>query len=111
MGIDAVKTLGLGSPDAHDEKDRPLLSKAHPGYRIVHTDPSSFYSPIYKIFFTYASWCFASWLVFRMATSGGNLVLVDLFGYIPAVTALLILVALVCPFNVLYKRERDMFLQ
>ncbi|KAF9051192.1 EXS-domain-containing protein, partial [Hymenopellis radicata] len=73
------------------------------------TPPSPLYGPVYRISAAYFGWCFLSWAIYRYATDG-NFLFIDVFGYIPGVSALLILFILVCPYNIFYKHERDKFL-
>ncbi|EIW82874.1 EXS-domain-containing protein [Coniophora puteana RWD-64-598 SS2] len=70
---------------------------------------STFYSPIYRLFVKYSAWCFFTWVMYRLATRS-NVYLVDVFSYIPAICALVVLTVLICPYDVLQKRERDAFL-
>lgn len=93
LNVDAVSALEL----------RNLHRKARP-------DPYVFYNPVYRIFLLYFVWFSLSWLLFRHL-SNGNPFLVDVFGYIPGVAALIVALALICPFNILYKRDRDRFIQ
>ncbi|KAF5370663.1 hypothetical protein D9758_001936 [Tetrapyrgos nigripes] len=98
LGIDVVSTLALDTRSSTGD----VFSK--------HTRTASdIYKTVYKIAALYASWCFVSWITFRSA-AGSDVSLVDVFGYVPAVSALLVLLVLVCPFDILYKSERDKFL-
>ncbi|KAF8210444.1 EXS family-domain-containing protein [Mycena galopus ATCC 62051] len=107
LGIDAVSAMDLrraADPHAH------LLglslsptSSSHPAAVV------SIYTAVYRLSAVYAGWVFFSWVVFRWLTAG-NMLLVDAFGYIPAVSALIALLVLVCPVDALYKGERDKFL-
>jgi len=67
------------------------------------------YDPIYRLAVMFLAWCFLGWALFRLVTHG-NVVLVDIFRYVPAICALGVLTVLICPFDVVHKRERDMFL-
>lgn len=110
MGINAAQTLELSSPDAYGHKHKHSIPIVHSGYRLIFSDPSVFYTAAYKLFSSYAAWCTFCWILFRVLTHGGNTALVDVFGFIPAVASLFVLVALICPVDVFQKRERDMFL-
>lgn len=68
-----------------------------------------FYLPLYRIFAGYTTWCVVAWLVFRVATQSDPY-FVDTFRYIPAVCMLVVVTVLVCPYDILHKRERDWFL-
>jgi hypothetical protein len=57
----------------------------------------------------YGLWCFITWALYRSATYG-NASLVDFFKYIPVVCALVILIFMLSPYDVMHKRQRDAFL-
>ncbi|KAH0827433.1 EXS family-domain-containing protein [Lanmaoa asiatica] len=101
LGVDGPGALELHASSSH----LPLRSPSPGG----HLSPRSFYVPLYQIFIGYAGWCFAAWFVFRAATQSDT-ALVDIFRYIPAVCILGVATALVCPYEVFHKRERDWFL-
>ncbi|KII92819.1 hypothetical protein PLICRDRAFT_103603 [Plicaturopsis crispa FD-325 SS-3] len=102
-GLDA---LGVDAAAAFDLRPRaPLPSN---GFKLV-PPPQALHTPIYRVFVAYAGWCMLAWTLFRYATYS-NTLLVDVFRYIPALCALSIVTVLVSPFNVCFKRERDMFL-
>ncbi|KAH0588963.1 hypothetical protein H2248_004744 [Termitomyces sp. 'cryptogamus'] len=67
------------------------------------------YNSIYRIFVIYSSICFAFWLAWRYTTKG-EVGLVDVFGYIPAMASLTIICILFYPHNTLHKTERRKFL-
>lgn len=104
LGIDAVSVLDLRLGDHHSPAQRYWPDS------IRKPDIVALYKNIYRIFSTYSVWCSISWVVFR-SLSKGDPMLVDVFGYIPAVFALVTLLILLLPFNVLFKNERDKFLQ
>ena len=66
-------------------------------------------SPVYRLAFWYGLWCSAVWAMYRSATDG-NPALVDFFKYIPAVCALVVLIFMLTPYDVMHKRERDAFI-
>jgi hypothetical protein len=107
LGVDAVAAMDLrvdaNQPNAHLP---PHLSGGpkHP------SQPSIIYTAVYQLFAAYSLWCFISWAMFRYLTYG-NMSLVDAFGYIPAISALVVILVLICPIDAFYKRERDKFLQ
>lgn len=110
LGVDAVNALDLrvdvASSNAHIHLPSHLSGSTakHPAH------PSVIYTAVYRLFSAYALWVFLSWAVFRYLTYG-DILLVDAFGYIPAISALVVLLVLVCPIDALYKHERDKFLQ
>jgi hypothetical protein len=78
----------------------------------IATSPSSSsltHSPVYRLAFWYGLWCSAAWAMYRSATDG-NSALVDFFKYIPAVCALVVLIFMFTPYDVMHKRERDAFI-
>jgi hypothetical protein len=101
LGIDAPSALGFHTSTSH----LPLRSPSSGG----HLPARSFYQPLYRIFIAYTVWCFAGWVLFRAATQSDT-TLVDIFRYVPAVCILGAVTALVCPYDVFHKRERDWFL-
>ncbi|KAJ7901994.1 EXS family-domain-containing protein [Mycena olivaceomarginata] len=109
LGVDAVNALDLrvdaASSNAHIHLPSHLSGSTakHPAH------PSVIYTAVYRLFSAYALWVFLSWAVFRYLTYG-DILLVDAFGYIPAISALVVLLVLVCPIDALYKHERDKFL-
>lgn len=109
-GIDAVTALELRKTSMDYTPLRgPLPTHRGPGFKFV-PNPAVVYDPIYRLFTLFAVWCFIAWATFRLVTHG-NVVLVDIFRYIPAICSLGVLVVLICPLDIIYKRERDMFLQ
>ena len=81
----------------------------------VHHSPAfnrskvvALYTSVYRISLAYFIVCFLSWAFYRLST-GGDASLVDSYGYIPSLTAVLIVLILICPYNVLLKCEREKF--
>ncbi|KAJ7072174.1 EXS family-domain-containing protein [Mycena amicta] len=105
LGVDAVTAMDLrveANPNSHLP---PHLSSSpkQPSH------PSVIYNAVYRLFGAYTVWCCFCWAVFRFLT-WGDMALVDAFGYISAIAALVVLLALVSPIDTLHKRERDKFL-
>ncbi|KAF8070596.1 EXS family-domain-containing protein [Lyophyllum atratum] len=97
-GIDAIASLDLRT-DVAD----PL-----PAHHPTPRQSSAFvalYRSTYRIFIVYSTICFASWIAWRYTTHG-DVVLVDVFGYIPGLASLSIVCILLCPYNILHKTER-----
>jgi hypothetical protein len=115
LGIDAVSALELNTHHGHRltsdaySGTEPSLPTARAGWRFV-ADPSATYGPLYRLFFQYMFVTVMGWLLYRHATHG-NVELVDVFKFVPAVTMLVLAMAFVTPFNILGKRERDHFIQ
>ena len=106
-GIDAAGVLDLRIYDGY-RLTSPLPTDLRAGWKAVHHAEHS-YKPVYRLFVAYTAWMLAAWTIFRYATRG-DVASVDGFKFVPAIAALCVLTALVCPFNVLYKQERDRFL-
>jgi EXS family len=102
-GIDVVGAMDLRTDGANPLPAHHSLVK-HSSNLSVH------YRALYRICTVYCLLGFVSWAVYRHATHG-DLLLMDTFGYIPGITALLALSILLCPYNVLHKTERRKFLQ
>jgi hypothetical protein len=110
LGIDAASALELRKTSTEYSPLRtPLPNHRGPGFKLA-TNPAAVYDPIYRLSAMFVAWCFFSWGIFRLVTHG-NVVLVDIFRYIPAICALGVLIIVICPFDIVHKRERDMFLQ
>ncbi|KAG2356458.1 EXS family-domain-containing protein [Suillus spraguei] len=102
LGIDAVSALELHS-------GRTFLPTSSPSSRVSSSLRAS-YMPVYRLFTGYATWCFAGWSLFRLATHSDT-TLVDAFKYIPALSSFGVITTLICPLELCQKRERDLFLQ
>jgi hypothetical protein len=98
-GIDVVATMDLRAEANTLGHRTPKPKDAYPVYH-----------PVYRIFLVYSAWCLLAWILFRFGAHESSKPLEEL-GYIPAIAFLGALLALVCPFDVLYKRERDGFLR
>ncbi|TRM69383.1 EXS family-domain-containing protein [Schizophyllum amplum] len=97
LRIDAAAALDLRTPTP--------LPAAHD-----HLPPHALYAPVYRLFASYASWCFVCWLAFY-ALSRGDPVRVDVYGWIPAFCALGVVLALFAPANILERNERERFVR
>ncbi|KAH9858765.1 EXS-domain-containing protein [Lenzites betulinus] len=105
--IDAAGTLDLAHA-AHDGRRRRLASPlpTDRGWR-AGAPP---HRAVYGVFAAYTGCTAAAWLAFRVATCA-DAGLVDGFKFVPGLAMLCVLTALVCPFNVLHRPEREQFLQ
>ncbi|KAI4528580.1 EXS-domain-containing protein [Schizophyllum commune Loenen D] len=72
--------------------------------------PQALYAPIYRLFVSYATWCFACWFVFY-ALSRGDPVRVDVYGWIPAFCTLGVLLALFAPLDIFERTQRRRFVR
>lgn len=110
-GIDAPRALDLDIRRTRNtltnRAPSPLPIVSHSGWKHVSAS-DSYHVHVYKLFLQYSVLVAVSWLIYRNVTHG-DLVLVDVFKYIPAVTALILLMFLISPFNVFQKHERDRF--
>ena len=104
FGVDAVSALDIRSHDEH--RSRTVLGKASGSKSLTY------YTPIYRLLWSesYSLWSLLAWIIFRFATHG-RLELVDACRHIAALYGLGVIGALVCPFEVFEKPERDMFLR
>ncbi|KAK7005649.1 protein-er retention protein [Favolaschia claudopus] len=103
--LHGLDVLGVDPAAAMDLRLHSSPFPSSPSHTPVHT----IYTAVYRLFTIYSVWVFLSWATFRWVTYG-NMLLVDAFGYIPAVSALVVLLVLVCPLDIACKHERDKFL-
>lgn len=115
LGVDAASALDLRTIERTplplvvvDGQHHHAEAQAH-GAIEQSTDSSSPSYPVYRLAFWYGLWCSAAWAMYRSATDG-NAALVDFFRYIPAVCALVVLIFMFTPYDVMHKRERDAFI-
>ena len=119
LGVDAASALDLRTIE---RTPLPLVvidgqhpAQTHQAHGAIEqpTDTtatsSSLSSPVYRLAFWYGLWCSAAWAMYHSATDG-NSALVDFFKYIPAVCALVVLIFMFTPYDVMHKRERDAFI-
>ncbi|EJD02886.1 EXS-domain-containing protein [Fomitiporia mediterranea MF3/22] len=102
LGIDAAAALDIRPFDANPHAPLRLTSSGPP-------DVLALARAVYRLCIAYAFVVFTGWALFRLATHG-DLALVDLFKWMPAVTMLVVVMLAVSPFEILEKRVRDMFL-
>lgn len=103
FGVDVVSTMDLRADASARSIPTHNLAASH------HPKPVTVYRTIYSIFSSFSIFSFLSWCLYRMNTRGDR-TLVDYYGYIPVITVLAILLVLVCPYNVMFKEERERFL-
>ena len=109
LGIDAVAALDLRAHGCESTTPLPIGGRHHRGPKAVASDDVALYPPVYRLALWYGLWCFITWALYRSATYG-NASLVDFFKYIPVVCALVILIFMLSPYDVMHKRQRDAFL-
>ena len=100
LGIDPIEALDLRS-------DIKTIVPAHHS-PVSNPKVLALSTSVYRIFIAYSTLCFLSWTLYRLATRG-DVSLVDSYGYIPSITAVVILLILVCPYDIFYKCERENF--
>lgn len=108
LRIDVAGALDLRPLDADHAQTRFRLTQL-PGSSAGPQDALAHARAVYRLCAAYALWVFAAWTVFRTATHGDAL-LVDAYKFVPAVTALSLVMFLISPFNILERRLRDLFL-
>ncbi|KAF8635246.1 hypothetical protein AX17_004019 [Amanita inopinata Kibby_2008] len=107
FNIDVVSAMDLRIDGYPLKALNPLPAHRWNGHGQHKTTPQKIF---YSISFVYFIWFLATWLIYVSAT-GGNPKIADAFGYIAAVAILVILIVLICPFPLLFKRERDKLLR
>jgi hypothetical protein len=103
FGIDPIAAMDLRT-------DTKTIMPAHRSPVFNRPKVLALYTSVYRISLAYFTICFLSWVLYRLAT-GGDASLVDFYGYIPSITAVIIVLILVCPYNVFLKSEREKFTQ
>ena len=109
LGIDAASALDLRTGPT---TPLPLAIDGRHTHGAIEQPADatvSLSSPVYRLALWYGLWCSAVWALYRSATDG-NAVLVDFFKYIPAVCALVVLIFMFYPYDIMHKRERDAFI-
>ena len=109
MGIDTAYVLDMQS-HINAQYSRPFSPTSSRFGSTTLTTSGRLYIAVYKLFGAYAAWTFGCWLLFR-ALCGGDAQMIDQYKIVPEICVFGILAALVCPLNVIRKRERDLFLQ
>jgi EXS family len=109
LGIDAAIALDLRAHEHESIPPLPIDQQHHRVPRAVLADSVALYSPVYHLALWYGLWCIITWSLYR-STTFGSAALVDFFKYIPVVCALVILIFMLLPYDILQKRQRDAFL-
>jgi hypothetical protein len=104
LGVPASTALDLRARD-HSAHPRPTPMLLQPSLPLKEA-----YGPVYGLFRAYAVWTLGGWVLFRVLSSG-SMTLVDQYKFVPAIVALVVALVLVCPMDVLYKRDRDLLLR
>jgi len=101
FGIDPIAAMELRT-------DIKAMMPAHQSLVFNRSKVIALYTSVYRLSLAYFTICSISWALYRLAT-GGDPSLVDSYGYIPSITAVIIVLILVCPYNVILKSEREKF--
>jgi EXS family len=109
LGIDTASALDLRAHEHGSTTPLPIEDRHHIVPKAVLAHPVALHSPVYHLALWHGLWCFITWALYRSATHG-SAALVDFFKYIPAVCALVILIFILSPYDVMQKRQRDAFL-
>ena len=104
LGIDAVSALDLRV----DDSNGPRLPTTH--RPLVHSSAGFVIKSTYNVFLAYSSYCLVSWLFYRLGTKGDP-ALVDAYGHIPVLHTIILVLIILCPYDVLFRAERDKFVQ
>jgi len=111
LGVDTGYALEIRRGSSHNGLHSPLPSTSRNSrYLNFFAHPGSLYRPIYQVFAYYTMWTLLSWFLFHLWT-GARPDVVDKYKYMPTATAVLVLAVLFCPFNILFKAERAVFLR
>ena len=111
LGVDTGYALEIRRGSSQHVSHSPLPSASRNSrYFNSFAHPGSLFRPVYKIFTFYATWTGLSWFLFRLWT-GTKPDVINEYKAMPTVTAVLVLAVLFCPFNILYKAERTVFLR
>ena len=100
LGIDTTAALEIRAYD-HEYNVPRLTSYPQNAGALVRS--------VYRLFYAYALWSLLGWAVFRFLTHDDP-ALVDEYKFVPAVFGLMLVMFLICPFNVFERHERDRFL-
>jgi hypothetical protein len=113
LGIDTIWVLDLRRDKVQSSSPpTPLPTARQPQlpYDLSSLEAVNLYKSVYKLFAVYGSWIGFGWLYFRLITAGDGEAM-DIYKVLPALTGIGIVVGLVCPFNIMMKRERMRFLR
>lgn len=107
--LHGLQKLGIDAPAALDIRARDTYDISTPRLTTIPQDARTLVRAVYRLFYAYAMWSLLGWALFRFLTHDDP-TLVDDYKFVPAVFGLMIIVFLICPFNVFERHERDRFL-
>ncbi|KDN49722.1 hypothetical protein RSAG8_01787, partial [Rhizoctonia solani AG-8 WAC10335] len=113
LGIDTIWVLDLRRDKIQSSSPPtplPTARQPHLPYDLFSLEAINLYKSVYKLFVIYIAWIGIGWLYFRLITAG-DAEAMDMYKVLPALTGIGLVVGLVCPLDVLVKRERMRFLR
>lgn len=113
LGIDTATVLETrpeklplsAPPSPHPDLSHDSLSSSASS----HKSSASLHRPVYRLLVFYAIWVVATYVAFKMAING-DMKMMDRSRSIVTLASVGVLAGLFCPFNILQKRERVIFL-
>lgn len=102
LGIDTGYALNIRSTNTG--------LRTREGLATTFAHPSTLYKPVYRLFLIYAVITLTSWLFFFLSSSGASPT-TDSVKFIPSLTIISLLILLMAPWSILYRRERATFLR
>lgn len=111
LGVDSISALDVRRSVAQETNHTPLPSTARQSSSTTyHVHPAGLYRPLYRLFIQYSAWCTVSWLLFHWCTTNDARAINE-FKLLPIVTATVVLLVLISPFNHFQKGLRTIFRQ
>ncbi|KAG8871139.1 hypothetical protein FRB98_001013 [Tulasnella sp. 332] len=113
LGIDTANVLETRPdklPLSLPPSPQPVLSHdSSSSLGSSHQSSASLHRPVYRLLIIYSVWVIATYVAFKMAING-DMKMMDRSRSIATLASIGALTGLFCPFNILQKRERDIFL-
>ncbi|KAG8785587.1 hypothetical protein FRB91_006494 [Serendipita sp. 411] len=106
LGVDTGYALDLKRSTGSDIGLETHATHNVPSY--LH--PATLHKPIYRIFAVYSIFTFFSWVFFRFM-SAGSAATIDSSKFIPSLTIIVILLALISPWPLFHRHDRMTFLR
>ncbi|KAG8691459.1 hypothetical protein FRC11_003464 [Ceratobasidium sp. 423] len=113
LSIDTIWVLDLRRDKVQSSSPPtplPTARQPHIPYDLFSLEAINLYKSIYKICAVYGAWIGLGWLYFRLITAG-DAEAMDMYKILPTLTGIGLIIGLVCPLDVLMKRERMRFLR
>ena len=112
LGVDPASTLDLRTHERGSASPLPLSVDSRHAHGALEAPAYATTPPcsaVYRLALWYGLWCSAAWALYRSATNGDSFV-VDSSKHIPSVCALVVLICMISPYDVMQKLERDAFI-